>query len=100
MAITSETKNYTEFLTLVTKLEPTEFLGLAKMLGITLVEKDVDCGQPVEEQDETTGKTKPGFKVRAAEDILQDVAVKYMSLERKGRRNVMQLLKTATKQKK
>lgn len=100
MAITSETKNATKFLTLVTKLEPTEFLGLAKMLGVTLVEKDVDCGQPIEEQDEATGQEKPGFKARAAEDILQDVVVKYMSLERKGRRNVMQLLKTATKQKK
>lgn len=101
MAITLEDKSCKDFLVQVSKLEPSEFIGLAKVLGIEMVEKDVDCGQPVEVKDEGEGNSpdRPGYHVRAAEDILVSMVEKYISLERKGRRNVMKLVKTATKKK-
>lgn len=104
MAINQDSKSYKDFLMQVSKLEPVEFLGLAKIFGVSCVEKelDVECGRSIDVKDEGTDNSsdKPGYKVRQAEDILGDMAEKYMSLERKGRRNVMRLLNTATKKKK
>jgi len=96
-------KGLNEFLDLITKLEPGEFLGIAKLFGVKLVEKkDVDCAESIECTDASDDKVenspdRPGYDIRDAADILNDIIEQYMVLGRKGRRNVLKLLRTAVK---
>ena len=97
---------------MIAKLEPAEFVGVCKILGVKLVE-DID-GLNVEDaaggripdkdgdnvEDTTDGRSvhmSVDIEVRAAEDLISEVFDKLTKLNRTQRRNLMKLLKPATK---
>ena len=97
---------------MIAKLEPTEFVGVCKILGVELVE---NIGTHVEDaagrqctdkdgddvEDTADGREpvhmKVDVEVRSAEELLSDVFDKLTQLNRTQRRNLMKLLKPATK---
>lgn len=97
---------------MIVKLEPAEFVGVCKILGVELVE---NMGTHVEDAAGRQGTDKDGndveetadgrepvymtvdVKVRSGEELLSDVFDKLTQLNRTQRRNLMKLLKPATK---
>jgi len=73
-------KQMNQFIRYIPQLEPQEFVGLAKLLGVVVVEDDED-------------KTPREFA-----DVLEDVLEAFTKLNRKRRREFMTLLKQVTKQ--
>lgn len=70
-------KALTEFLEEVIKLEPIEFIGLAKILCAPVVDDNKD--------------------VRSFEDILSDMMDNFISTGRRQRRDILQMIKQANK---
>lgn len=70
-------KDLEKFMLEISKLEPMEFLGLAKIFNIDLFEDDKDK------------------KPRNFETVLSEILDKYISLSRKQRRTIMKLIKSA-----
>ena len=97
---------------MIVKLEPAEFVGVCKILGVELVE---NVGEPYVEdaagspctdkdgdnvEDTTDGRSvriKVDIEVRSAEELIADVLEKLTKLNRTQRRNLTKLLKPATK---
>ena len=75
-----QTKQLDEFLKYLTKLQPEEFLGVCRILGVKL-------GEQVEEE----------VKPRAFEDVLYEVLVNFEKLNRAKRRELLQVVKAAQK---
>ena len=71
-------KTVINFLELVTQLEPIEFVGLSKILCVTLVNQ----------------KNEP----REFEDILSDMIDKFISTGRKQREDIIKVLKKSIKE--
>ena len=63
-----------EFLEGIAKLEAIEFIGLAKLLGVELLE---------------------GEELRPMGDIVEDIMVKFSKLNRKKRRELKQIVRAA-----
>ena len=61
----------------ISKLEPIEFLGVAKIFNVDLFENDED-------------KKPKNFEI-----VLSEILDKYISLSRKQRRTIMKLIKSA-----
>ena len=71
-------KTVINFLELVTQLEPIEFVGLSKILCVSLVNE----------------KNEP----REFEDILSDMIDKFISTVRKQRKDIIKVLKQSIKE--
>ena len=97
---------------MILKLEPQEFIGVCKILGVQIYDEievgsDVDdfaAGSPRDAQDDSSEITEADstgrpidIKVRPAEDLIVDVVNKIEQLNRTQRRNLIRLLKPATK---
>lgn len=97
---------------MILKLEPQEFIGVCKILGVQIYDEIVDmidvddfaAGSSRDAQDdsseiaETDSTGRPvDIKVRPAEDLIVDVVNKVEQLNRTQRRNLTRLLKPATK---
>ena len=98
---------------MIAKLEPTEFVGVCKILGVELVEEiggpyvEDAAGSPCTDKDgdnveDTADGREPvrlnvDIKVRSAEELISEVFDKLTKLNRTQRRNLMKLLKPATK---
>ena len=76
-------KEFMSFVEKISKLEMMEFLGVARMLSVPLVEKDGD---------ETKG--------REFDSILSDMMDAYLNLNRTQKRNLDTIIKKAGKTKK
>lgn len=74
-------KNFREFALAVSKLEAIEFMGLVKILGVGLFDKN--------ENEEEEPKLKP----RDFEQVYSEILDKYICLGRKDRREVMKVVK-------
>lgn len=68
-----------EFIKLISKLEPIEFIGIARILCVDIMDE--------------ANKTPRDF-----EDILSDVVVKFNSLARKQRRDILKVLRKVEKE--
>lgn len=66
----------------ISNMEPVEFLGLARLLGV----------QVLEENKEATGE-KDKFKPRSFADVLEDVMAKYEKQNRSRKREIIKLVK-------
>lgn len=66
----------------ISKMEPIEFLGLAKLLGV----------QVLKENKEATGE-KDKFKPRSFADVLEDVMAKFEKQSRGRKREIIKLVK-------
>lgn len=104
-------KGVQKIVEMVGKLEPQEFLGVCKILGIRLydvvrpVEEDAqdlteitsDCDNTKVESKEENQKRNQDVVVRPAEVLLEELIDKLVALNRTQRRNLQKLLKAATK---
>ena len=70
---------------LICKLEPQEFIGVCKILGVKLTE------------DESEEKEEVLRNVRPTEDLIEDVIDKIAQLSKVRAKNLRRLLKAATK---
>ena len=66
----------------ISNMEPIEFLGLARLLGV----------QVLEENKEATGE-KDKFKPRSFADVLEDVMAKFEKQNRGRKREIIKLVK-------
>ena len=98
---------------MITKLEPQEFVGLCKILGVKIYEIDKEKRENREEKVEVEGENdvevsargreRPDkddnkkVKIRDAEVLLSEVIGKIGELNRTQRRNLLKLLKPATR---
>lgn len=76
---------------LMLRLEPQEFIGICKILGVKLLEQDTI------EKSEESGEVV--LSVRPAENLIQDAIDKIGELNKVQSRNLYKLLKAATKEK-
>ena len=105
-------KNTEKIVGMIVKLEPQEFIGVCKILGVHIydeieVESDVDdfaAGSSRDARDDSSEIAEADsmgrpidIKVRSAEDLIVDVVNKVEQLNRTQRRNLTRLLKPATK---
>jgi hypothetical protein len=79
-------KNTNEFALLLTKLDGASLIGLTRMLEVKVFYDDV--------KDEN-GKPMP----RSGEVIIEDCLVKFHSLNREKRRQILRILRAAKKEK-
>lgn len=66
----------------ICKLEPVEFLGLARLLGVQVLEENKEA---ISEKDK--------FKPRSFADVLEEVMQKYEKQNRSRKREILKLLK-------
>lgn len=71
----------------ITKMEPLEFAGLAKLLGVAIVEDNPDK--------EAEKKVVP----RSFTDVLSDVMAKFSKLGRTKKREILKLVKKSNSMK-
>lgn len=71
----------------ITKMEPLEFAGLAKLLGVAIVEDNLDK--------EAEKKVVP----RSFTDVLSDVMAKFSKLGRSRKREILKLVKKSNSMK-
>ena len=96
---------------MICKLEPQEFIGVCKILGVKIYEEvegesDVDDFAPgslrdahndADAQTIATAAELERIKIRQAEDLIPEVIEKITQLNRTQRRNLTKLLKPAVK---
>lgn len=75
------------FLSLIKKLEPVEFIGLARILQINLTRPTSDVN---------TSESCPSAEPRDFYEILDDIIKKYAELPRKPRRQILKMLREVT----
>ena len=87
---------------MITKLEPQEFLGVCKLLGVELYEGEKD--ENLKDRQATGIPTKDELiemnkdvVVRPAENLLEDVITEICQLNRVRRRNLEKIVRSATK---
>lgn len=71
----------------ICKLEPQEFMGICKILGVKIYE----------EVDKKEEEEKLNVEARPAEKLIEEVIDRVVELNRTQRRNLNKLLKAATK---
>ena len=104
-------KNTEKIVGMIVKLEPQEFIGVCKILGVKIydeVEGELNvedaagrCGDAHNDDSGITEAESTGrpidIQIRSAEDLFVDVVDKVEKLNRTQRRNLFRLLKPATK---
>ena len=68
---------------MIGKLEPQEFIGVCKILGVKIYE----LGEKEEKKEDVEEEDKKKVTMRPAENLLQEVVDKILSLNRIQRRN-------------
>ena len=85
-------KQMNQFIRYIPLLEPQEFIGLAKLLGVEIVEQST----PKYDED---NKVNVEVNPRDFTDVLEDMLENFKKSNRKRRREFMKLLRSATKEK-
>lgn len=83
----------------IAKLEPEEFLGVCKILGIKLVDVEKYVEENAEENVES-GQSKKEAKPKEFTQLWDEVCEKVNALNRTQKRNLDKLVRAATKEKK
>lgn len=81
-------KNLEEFLKLIPKLEPVEFVGLAKMFGVDLLNLDETIYEGEKEY----------HPPRDAEDIFEDMLDKFTSLRKQRQGEILGIMRDITRE--
>lgn len=74
-----------QLITLIPKLEAVEFMGLARILKVKLIE----------ENDTTAEKLEDKYKPREFTDVLADMLSEFNTLNRARKREILKLVKIA-----
>ena len=75
-------KSSIQLIDLISKMEPLDFAGLAKLLGVQIVEIN-----------ETAENEKEKFTPRSFTDVFSDIMVKFEKLNRTRKREILKLIK-------
>ena len=95
-------KGVIKLVKMITKLEPQEFLGVCKLLGVKLYEGECDeisTGRQTSDlptKEELIELTK-NVEVRPAEILLQEAIDEICKMNRTRRRNLERIVRSATK---
>ncbi len=91
-------KSVEKIVKMIVKLEPEQFIGVCKILGVELIK---ETGQPQytvdSEEEKASAKIEVSVEVRPAEELIKEVIDKTIALNRTQRKNLTRLLKAATK---
>ena len=89
-------KSVEKIIKLIAGLEPAEFIGVCKILGVEILqptEVETDEKLPSSESKEDNQKRNINVKVRPAEELIVEVIDKVDNLNRAQRRNLLALLR-------
>ena len=89
-------KSVEKIIKLIAGLEPAEFIGVCKILGVEILqptEVETDEKLPSRESKEDNQKRNINVKVRPAEELIVEVIDKVDNLNRAQRRNLLALLR-------
>lgn len=89
-------KSVEKIIKLIAGLEPAEFIGVCKILGVEILqptEAETDEKLPSRESKEDNQKRNINVKVRPAEELIVEVIDKVDNLNRAQRRNLLALLR-------
>ena len=92
-------KDFEFFVKMLPALEPVEFLGLAKILGVPTVKKDEMLKIKKDMSEEEKRKIASEASI-PAEEILNSLMDKYLSLNKKRRKEINEILKEIKESKK
>ena len=84
-------KKNMEFLELVVKLEPIEFLGLTKVLGVKIYEMK-------DGTDVAADAKKEDIVAKDGVDLIAEVCEKFLTLPRQRRREILRVMKKSIKE--
>lgn len=76
----------------ITKMQPVEFAGLAKLLGVNIVQKKEGV-EYTSTAPESPADIKKNYEARPFADVLGDVMAKYDKLNRQRKREILRLVK-------
>lgn len=82
----------------ITKMKPIEFMGLAKLLGVSVmkpVEVYTSTAAEPSEMAQENQPDKPKAEPRPFTDVLEDVMARFSTLNRQRRREILKLVKKA-----
>ena len=89
-------KSVEKIIKLIAGLEPAEFIGICKILGVEIlqpIEVETNEELPSRESKEDNQKRNINVKVRPAEELIVEVIDKVDNLNRAQRRNLLALLR-------
>lgn len=100
-------KGAEKIIRMISELEPQEFLGVCKILGVRLYDGVAPISEESVSEESMTARTTTDEEnkeqvdvvARPAELLFEDVFMKVVQLNRIQRRNLTRLLKAATKKK-
>ena len=91
-------RDFEEFVKGIVKLEPVEFVGLAKVLGVGFLDRAKISGL-TKEQIEALGLEENRHKVaefaRPVDEILEEMMDRFLTLAKWRRKEILQILKDA-----
>lgn len=90
-------KRTLEIVEMIGKLEPQEFIGICKILGVDLVLEDSIEEKRIVKDEEGKDVEIDVHCARSSEQLINDVIDKIAALNRTQARNLKRLLKAATK---
>lgn len=83
----------------ITKMQPVEFAGLARLLGVDIVQKKEGV-EFTSTAPEPSADIKKNYEARPFADVLEDVMAKYSNLNRQRKREILRLVKKSNANKK
>ena len=92
-------KNKIDCLRMVGKLEPQEFLGICKILGIEIYKKEKEDEGELDVEGRGPSEDSKEQIPKSGEELIAEVAKAIGQLNRTRSRNLHRLLKAATKEK-
>lgn len=89
-------KDFEYFVRNIGKLNPAEFCGLAKVLSVPMIDKEKVEGLTQEQIEELKLQDKENYMIefsRPMDTVLEEMMDRFLSLSKKRRREINQILK-------
>ena len=89
-------KDFEYFVRNISKLNPAEFCGLAKVLSVPMIDKEKVEGLTPEQIEELKLQDKENYMVefsRPMDKVLEEMMDRFLGLSKKRRREINQILK-------
>ena len=89
-------KDFEYFVRNISKLNPAEFCGLAKVLSVPMIDKEKVEGLTPEQIEELKLQDKENYMVefsRPMDKVLEELMDRFLGLSKKRRREINQILK-------
>lgn len=89
-------KDFEYFVRNIGKLNPAEFCGLAKVLSVPMIDKEKVEGLTSEQIEELKLQDKENYMIefsRPMDKVLEEMMDRFLSLSKKRRREINQILK-------